>query len=80
MLDGKGFGLGQGFAGDDGNLDLGAGASPVKHQILDRVGGQADQRRLDLFAPPRGIRAGRMQRGIQDLSVWNHQLGRYATR
>ena len=80
MLDGKSLGLGQGFAGDHGHMNLGPAAPPIKHQIVDLVRGQTFQPGLDLASALGDIGAGGMNLRVQDHFIWQNQLGRQTAR
>ena len=70
----KAFGFGQCFLGDDGHIDLVAFAPPVEDQILNLIRRLPLKRDRNLFAALGGIRAGRMDRDVQDLIIWDDQF------
>ena len=77
---GKGFRLGQGFAGHHGHLNAGSLAPPVKHKLVHRVGGLAFQFAADLGATACCIRPCGGQGHIADLGIRDHQLCGHAAR
>ena len=77
---GKRLCLGQGFTGDHRHHHLGAVAGPVKHQIIDTVGGAPFQGLADLVAALARLGAGSHDFGVENLVIGDHQLGGDALR
>ena len=80
MLGREGFGLGQCFAGDGGDMRAGAVIADVKDQIFDGIGRRAIKRHLGLFAPRLIAKPCGVDRHVFDLIVRNQQLTAQAAR
>ena len=80
VSDGKSLSLVQRLAGDDGDLDRGPFARPVKHQILNRIGGAPLKPRGDLATLVVAAGSGGVNLGVKDLAGRQHDLDGHAHR